>query len=316
MSISSPPSPEDKLKFTSPEDISSTVEPHLKRRYGRGVYVHDEYETSSGDLVLSLGNTVPRNLSDRREEDRVLKFVNIRDIYSLKAEKTEGHYLIELPERDDIYKSFEKKREEILNQLDWSMAKAIYENVFDLPPVRNQLNSIIQILRWTREEPGISVTRISDIQRTSNTEDYINVLEELDFLQVSDSEVYSGSKLKQANLERKSDDEFVKAAIGNVIQDGYHVLRERLNLRMLSHYPKYANAYYYDAIQKGSSELWLDIDAISENLEEQWGSRDDPRIIHEKLRDLDRANVIKKDGDFVKARKSVFEQVRAEAKVA
>jgi hypothetical protein len=316
MSISSPPSPEDKLKFTNSEQIGTRVESLLKHRYGRGIYIHDSYETTDGDLVLSLGNSIPRNLSDRKEQDRVLKFVNIRDIYTLRAVKTEGHYLIELPDRDDIYNSFVGRREEILDQMDWSMAKAIYENVFDLPPVRNQLNSILQILRWTGEEPGISVARISDIQRSSRSREYLEVLEELDFLRIEDGNVYAGKKLQEADLRRKSTDEFVKAAIGNVIQEGYHVLRERLDLRMLSHYPKYANAYYYDAIQRGSSDLWLDIDAIAENLEDKWQDRKDPLVIDEKLRDLARAGVLKKDGEFVQANPEVYQRVSQETPLA
>lgn len=317
MSISSPPAPEDKLKFRTREQVQSSVEKQLKWEYGRGVYVEEVYETSEGNLVITLGNSIPRNLSDRRNEtDHVLKFVNVRNIYDLTAKKTENAYSIELPDREEIYRGFESRRKDIIEQLDFSMAKAIYENVFDLPPVRNQLNSIIQILRWAKEEPGISIERIDAIQRTSNTREYLSVLEELDFLKLENSEVYSGQKLQAANLERQTTDEFVKAAIGNVIQDGYHVLRERLDLRMLSHYPKYANAYYYDALQRQDSDLWLDVETISQNLEEQWFTREDELLIDEKLRDLDRAGVLEKDGSFVKAEETVFQQVNQETTIA
>lgn len=315
MSIESPPSPEDKLKFTRPEQVQTRVEQLLKHEYGRGIYVHDSYETRAGDLVLSLGNSVPRNLSDCRNDDKMLKFVNIRDVMTLRAEKTEEHYLIELPERDDVYDAYIGRREEILDKLDWSMAKAIYENVFDLPPVRNQLNSIIQIIRWTLENPGITRTRIDSIQRTSNTSEYIQVLEELEFLRVENGEIFAGEALQRSELEQRSADETVKAAVGQVVQDGYHVLRERLDLRMLSHYPKFANAYYYDAIQRQEPELWLDVDTVQENLKEEWGDIYDRLVVDDKLRDLHRAGVLEKDGKYVKSRESVFDQVSAEAPV-
>jgi hypothetical protein len=316
MSIESPPSPDDKLKFTSGNDIDTRVNQLLKHKYGRGIYVHEKHETSDGDLVLTLGNSVPRKISDQRRGDNILKFVNVHNIFNLRAEKTEGHYLIELPEREDIYEGFEEREEEILSKLDWSMAKAIYENVFDLPPVRNQLNSIIQILRWTREKPGITTNRIDDIQRSNNTIRYLEVLEELGFLNIKEGAVYSGPKLKQANIERKSGDEYVKAAIGNVVQEGYHILRDELDLRMLSHYPKFANAYYYDAIQLNDPDLWLDVASIQDNLQEQWGTPKDDLVVNDKLRELDRAGVLEKDGNYVRAEEDVFRTVSQEAPVA
>jgi hypothetical protein len=316
MSIESPPSPDGKLKFGSKEQIEGRVSQLLKHKYGRGIYVHDQHETSAGDLVLTLGNSVPRNISDKKSEKNILKFVNVHNVFDIQAERTEGHYLIELPDRDSVYGGFEERQDEILSQLDWSMAKAIYENVFDLPPVRNQLNSIIQILRWTREEPGITTNRINDTQRSNNTKEYLGVLEELGFLKIKDGEVYSGQKLKSADLQRKSGDAFVKAAIGNVVQEGYHILRDELDLRMLSHYPKFANAYYYDAIQLNDPELWLDIDTIQENLKEQWLTHKDELVIADKLRELDRAGVLEKDGEYVRSDSDVFKTVSQEAPVA
>ena len=57
--------PENRLRFHSLEEIRhGQAETEVKRRYGRGIYVNDIHETSSGDLVISLDNTVSKDISD------------------------------------------------------------------------------------------------------------------------------------------------------------------------------------------------------------------------------------------------------------
>lgn len=314
MAISNPGS-DRLLRFQGREAIQNgQAAAELKHRYGRGIYVNNIHETSTGDLVIALGNTVPKDISDSLEEDRVLQFINIRDIYTLKAEQTsEDNYLIELPERDDIFNGYQERRQQIIDRLDWSMAKAIYEDVFELTPVKNQLNAIIQIVRWVHEESSISVARLDSAQGSDNTEDYVRVLSDLGFLKVEDGQVTAGEKMQETHLLNLDGEEYVKTVIGNIVKDGYNVLREKLELRMLRHYPKFCNAYYYDALHRQDPELHLDVDAITRNYQRQYGEDIDPFVVNDKLNELAETKAIQKDGDYVQSNPDVYRQVAQEA---
>lgn len=316
MSITSP-GPDHLLKFQSPESIKhGRAETELKHRYGRGIYVNEIQEASNGDLVISIGNTVPKDVSDSLEQDRVLQFINIRDVYTLRGKTTgEGAYIIELPDRDEIHEGFNQRRKQIIDRLDWSMAKAIYEHVFELTPVKNQLNAIIQIVRWVHEQSELSLERLEGAQSSSNTEEYVQVLADLGFLQFEDQQVSQGEKMQEAQLLELNNEDYVKTVVGNIVKDGYNVLKDRLELGMLKHYPKFSNAYYYDALQREDPDLHLDVDAITRNYERQYGERKDRLVINDKLNELAETKVIQKDGKYVQANPDVYRQVAQEAPV-
>lgn len=310
--------PENRLRFHSLEEIRhGQAETELKHRYGRGIYVNDIHETSSGDLVISLGNTVPKDISDSLEQDRVLQFINIRNIYTLRGEATgEGAYIVDLPDRDDVHKGFVQRRQQIINRLDWSMAKAIYEHVFELTPVENQLNAIIQLVRWVHEEKSIPLSRLKDAQGSGNTEEYVQVLSDLGFLTLDGETVAEGRKMQETQLLKLDNDQYVKTVIGNIVKEGYNVLQDRLELRMLRHYPKFCNSYYYDALQRQDPSLHLDVDAITRNYQRQYGEDIDSFVVNDKLNELAETEVIQKDGEYVQSNPNVYRQVAQEAPVS
>lgn len=308
--------PENRLRFREKRDIlDGKAQSDLKHIYGRGVYVNDIHETSEGDLVISLGNSVPKNVSDSIEQDAVMQFVNIRDIYALNAESTgEGYYVIDLPDRDDVYEGFVDRRDQIISSLDWSMARAIYENVFELSSVKTQLTPIIQIIRWTHNNPGIEIKRIRDAQNSANTNQYLDVLSDLGFLDIEEGRVEKGEMMNAIYLTDANED-YVKAVIGNVIKKGYNVLTEQHDLGMLAHYPKYSNAYYYSAFQKDDPELHLDVDTIARNYADQYDEEPDPLVVNDKLDDLAEAGVVTKEEQHVSANRNVYSQVGSEARL-
>ncbi|QIB75370.1 hypothetical protein G3I44_14365 [Halogeometricum borinquense] len=308
---------DNRLRFRSLEEIrTGRAETELKHRYGRGIYVNEIHEASNEDLVISLGNTVPKDVSDSLEQDRVLQFINIRDIYTLRAEATgEGVYIVDLPDRDEVHDGFLQRRQQIIDRLDWSMAKAIYEHVFELTPVENQLNAIIQLVRWIHEESSIPLERLKDAQGSGNTEEYVQVLSDLGFLAMEGEDVAEGEKMQETQLLELDNDQYVKTVVGNIVKDGYNVLQDRLELRMLRHYPKFCNAYYYDALQRQDPGLHLDVDAVTRNYQRQYGEDIDSFVVNDKLNELAETEVIRKDGEYVQSNPDVYRQVSQEAQV-
>lgn len=311
----------DRLVFPEEGDVEQRVEQRLKKRFGRGVFIQESLTTPDDQLVMKLGTSYPKDVSDRRERDNVLKYINLGDIETLYAEPTgEGYYTVELPERSEIKQGAQDRRDEIIGQLDWSTAKAIYDDVYQLNPVRNQLNSLIQIIRWLQREPELSVERIDDIQRTDNTRKYLRVMHDLDFVDLDEENdmVSPGRKMEGAEAmiaedEDREEDDFEKIVIGHLIRDGYNVLRDQLDLRMLNHFPKFANSFYYTALQRGSHDVYLDNSALLQNLSREWGDDVDPLQLEDKLDKLDEVGVIEWDGEFVTGNSDVFNSISQDA---
>lgn len=288
------------------------AEIRLKRQLGRGIYIHEVNELPDGDIEIVLGNVVPRNLSDCREQDKVLKFVTLRDVYTLRGEATNGYYHIRLPERDEVLEGIEEREDEILDKLDYSMAQAIYANVYDLPDVRTQLNPILELLRWVRREGRTTQTRLVDAQRSEKTMAYLRMLENMGYVRRKNREIEAGERLQSADLNEMDREEFGRAFLGDVVQRGYYTIRDQFDMSMLGHYQKYAGAYYYDAIQRGEHGLWLDIETVQENLSDQFDERRDTLYIEEKLADLSNVDVVEQDGEFVRGTSDVFDQVMSQ----
>lgn len=308
----------NQIIFPDQENIEKDVEYRLQRRYGRGLFIQETFEAPDDQLIITLGTSYPKDVSDRRERDKVLKYINVGDVKKLHAEPTgEGFYAIELPDRSELREAFQTRKQEMVSQLDWSMAKTIFDDVYQLDPVKNQLTSLNQIVRWLREEGELSVERIDNIQRTENTRMYLNVLENFSFIRIDNGMILPDRKMEAVEIEDPDDiEEYQKQVIGQVIHDAYHVLRDQLNLRMLNHYPKFANSYYYSAIQRQEPNLWLDTEALRANLRQEWDDNVDPLILRDKLRKLEEANVLTRDGDYVSGNTEIYEQVAAEAQAA
>lgn len=301
----------DRLVFEGTEEsVLDAVERRLRRRYGRGLFVHGDRETEDGTVLLHLGVAYPRDVSDSRDADRVLKFINVGDVETLRADPTgQGYYSGRLPDRNEFADAFEERRAELLGRLDWSTARAIFDEVYRLDPVRNQLNSIVQIVKFLKKEPSLEFGRLDSIQGQANTEAYLRVLSDFDFVRLDEGTVYPGEKMEAADAAGLEDEAYEKQVVGQIVADAYHVLREELDLRMLSHFPKFANAYYFSAIQRDDPELRLDTDAVRRNLATEWGDSVDPLVLDEKIERLVEADVLQRDGAYVTGERGVYTEI-------
>lgn len=310
MSSINSPLDDRKIKFTDGEAIESVVEPELKYRYGPGIYTHDISETPSGDLVIHIGNEIIKDLSDCREEDNVIKFVPIDDIYQLKAENTNDSYTIDLPERDIIIENYYNRKSDIIDQIDHSMARMIYAEVSYFGDVTNQLTPVRQVLHWARTREDVHVHDVHSNQRSNQTSEVLSLLQDLDYIFIDEEGIiHQGEMLDSLDLSNVLQEDFNEVVLGDVIQRSYKQLVERLDLTILTHYPRISGAYYIDSLQKSDPELWLDLNVIIHNLKEYFGSGFKPLYIEEKLAQLSYLDIIEKEGDYVQANTEVYESL-------
>jgi hypothetical protein len=310
MSNINAPAEGETIKFGDKSDISQSIEPQLKYLYGPGIYTHDISETPSGDLIIHIGNEFLKDLSDCREKDNVIKFVPIDDIYQLKAEKTNATYAIDLPDRDVIIDNYYGRKQEIVDYVDMSMARMIYSNISYFGDVANQLTPIRQILHWARTRENLHVHDVHSNQRSNQTSEVLSVLQDLDYIHIDkDGIIHQEEMLDSLDLSEVAEEDFNEVVLGDVIQRGYRELVERLDLNILTHYPRISGAYYIDSLQKTDPGLWLDMNAIVENMNEYFNSRFKTLYVEEKLAQLSHIGIIEKEGDFVKANGDVYQSL-------
>ncbi|MFB6187217.1 MAG: hypothetical protein ABEI86_10170, partial [Halobacteriaceae archaeon] len=99
-----------------------------------------------------------------------------------------------------------------------------------------------------KRETKINVNRLDNIQGQANTLDYLRVLEDFDFIRREQDDVMMGEKMEAVDIADESIEDFEKKVVGQIIGDAYFALRDDLDLNMLKHFPKFANAYYISAI--------------------------------------------------------------------
>ncbi len=297
------------------DDLRTRLQAQLRYYYSRRLFVHDvTFEPEIDHLSVTVGITYPQDVTGSRGGENVLKMVNIGNVKTFTAESIgEDYFKIELPSRTDLHSAYQQRHKEMLNELDWSMAKAIYSRVYELNPVRNQLNSLIEIVNWVRRKENLTVDQISNEQTSKNSEKYISVLKELGFLKVEDGVVSHGRKIDSADLKELSRKQYEKHVIGEIVNDGYYTLREDLGLGMLSHFPKYANAYYISAIRRGTTDLWLSVDDLRENLRVEYGREEGRLKVEDKLRQLDKVGVIDYENGEVSGHSNIFRQIKKDS---
>ena len=118
--------------------------------------------------------------------------------------------------------------------------------------------------------------------------------------------------MQKTQLLELNNNQYVKTVTGSVVKEGYNILQDRLELRMLSHYPKFCNSYYYDALQRQDPSLHLDVDAVTQNYQRQYGEDIDSFVVNDKLNELAETEFIQKDGEYVQSNPDVYQQVAEE----
>lgn len=294
------------LVFSGEGEIAEEIEGYLRYHYSRRLFVQN-IERIENRFSVRVGVAYPRDVSDCRDRDNVLKMVNIGDVETFHVSSVEGdYYRIDLPDRSEIYEAFRQQQQNLLTQLDGSMATAIYEKVYKLSPVRTQLNAIVELVDFIRNDGPLALNRLEDLQSTDKTRKYIDALEELEFLRIDESEmVHPGGKIDAADDMGWSDEKL----IGQVIKDGYSVFRQKFDLSMLKHFPVFANGYYLSAFRRGMPDLHLTKEDVARNLQTEYHRKTDPLKVDRKMKTLDEAGVLRYEDEKVSSVQEVYEEV-------
>jgi hypothetical protein len=310
--------PRDKIRFQEPSDIEEEVELKIKRRFGRGLFVEKYDAMEEGPITIRLGNVVPKDVSDCRDRDRVLNFITYKPVYELQAEPTDGGYLIELPNRNEIYEGFVDRKRQLARRLDTSMAKAMYEELVSFTPVENQLSGVKEILWVIREKQPLKEEDIIAMRGRDSEEQtrmYLQVLRETEFIRRRDGKYFSDSNLDAHDELKVESEEFSKLVLGQIVHRAYHTLKDELNLTLLAHYPKYAGSYYFSALKRNKPSLRLNVEAVTDNLYTVYGDDEHKYRVEKKLNDLADAGVVNQKDGMYYGNPEVYSEIAQEVSV-
>lgn len=294
--------------------LEGILENKLKKIYGSGTYISDFYEAENDNIAVEVGNSFPKDVSDcRPDQEKTIKFIAIDGIQSLSLEYTGSDYIVSLVGREEISDELTEQKKRLREDLGDAMAKATYEKIAETPAVENQLNPIKQILRWTRQYHPVE---FEEVRKAQNKEDnktleYVKTLENLGFIRLEGELIYAEEPLDKYDLGEISTQEFNTKILGEVVERGYRELSTKLGLNILRHLPKFANGYYFDAIERNDPDLYLDLDAIEENLIELYGysAKEHRYVLRDKMDELASLDILSRDEEFYHANSETFNQV-------
>lgn len=310
----------DKVSVTVGEEHEPEVyiEEKLQQVYGSGIYLSDFYEAGTGTISMELGNSFPKDVSDCRPgSKRVIKYIAVDGIADLSAKQEGSKYIIELESRGDVNKGFIEAKDHLREDLDHAMAKASFEKIAVTPAVENQLNPIKQILRWTRRNHPVDFEEVRKAQDKDGdkTLQYVRTLEELGFIEHKDGKLFAQKALDKYDLDSVQGEEFNEKILGEVIDQGFKRLSQDLGLNILRHLPKFANGYYLDAVERNEPELYLDLEAIRNNIHDWYGYSSNLHdfVLQDKLDQLTSLEILEKENkdgeDYYTANRDTYDRV-------
>ncbi|GAA0281022.1 hypothetical protein [Halobacterium noricense] len=290
------------------------IEQKLKQVYGSGTYVSDFYKTENGTLSVKIGTSFPKDVTDCRPgQERVIKFIDVDRIAELTGEIQDSSYVISLESREEVLEGLNNQKAALREDLGDAMARATYDKIAKTPAVENQLNPIKQILRWTRLYHPASFSEVKKAQNKEGdkTLRYVHTLEKLGFIRFDGEKLYAEDPLNKYDLEEISTEEFNEQILAEVVERGYKHLSEKLGLNILRHLPKFANGYYFDAIEKNDPDLHLDLPAIRDNIVQLYGYQSGLHNweLRDKMDELVSLDILSEEDDFYYANEDTFKDI-------
>lgn len=309
-----------RVSHSNNQPLDSVVERKLKQVYGSGTYISDFYKTDSDTLSIEIGNSFPKDVTDCRPgEERVIKFIDVDGIAELTGEAEDSGYKINLKTREEVSDGLSAQKEQLREDLGHAMARATYDKIAKTPAVENQLNPIKQILRWTRLYHPAEFTEVKKAQNKDEgkTLKYVKTLEKLGFIRFDGEFLYAEEPLNKYDLDQISNEKFNEEILAEVVERGYKHLSQQLGLNILRHLPKFANGYYFDAIERNDPDLHLDLSTIRDNINQLYGYQSALHKweLRDKMDELVTLDILSEDDDFYYANRDTFNDI-AEAATA
>jgi hypothetical protein len=120
--------------------------------------------------------------------------------------------------------------------------------LIDIPKVQNGLNPIKEILLALIELGEIPVSELRKRKGKDRSQQYMQFLEELHFINVDNNTVYPGNEISKYSLAELNAPEINATILNDVLTKGFRFLSEDLKIYILTPYLELTNAYYLQSL--------------------------------------------------------------------
>jgi len=287
---------------------SQALEGHLRRRLHRGIVVKDlQWKDEKG--YFSLGITIPELVED--SERRLYRLhipvdLTTGTLYRVGRER----YRVSIENLDHAYERVRVKKDALVNRAEISLIHYSSQKFTKIAKVANGLNPIWEIIvgLWLEGE----LKREDVLHRKSNKEQmnrYLQFLASMGYVEVKDAKVHPGGELIKFMKKAGMSDPFShqNAILGEVLERGYHTLKKKLRINILTPYIEMSNSYYLPSLISGEM-LWL----RGEQIEAQYrflynAGRRKPRYqFLLNLMELTEANILERKDDSFGGNREIF----------
>lgn len=217
----------------------------LRGMISRGAFVAGKQDTEDGSLI-SIGISYPEIIVDR-DSSPIITYVPIRGVGNISIRKEGGKYHLTIPERAGIFKTFNRKKRDLVRRAENLIIQSGADKLIGIPMVQNGLNPIKEILFALNEMDRIPVKDV--LARKKNKvqmKRYIEMLKSLRYVDEMDGILHPGSELEKFNIVGA--EEFHRLIMTDVVQKGFPFIREELNIYILNPYLELANSYYLPSL--------------------------------------------------------------------
>ena len=225
--------------------LEDRLEGILKGHVSRGAFIAGRAETDRG-TYFSIGISYPEFIVDR-EGGPILTYVPISGIGTASLLLEGKTYHLAIKDRASIFREFNKKRMDLVKRAENLIIRSGARDLIRIPKVQNGLNPIKEILLSIRELDRVPVKDV--LSRKDNREQmrkYVTMLSNLGYTVERDGMLHPGEEMEK----------FEVAGVGNlreemladVVQRGFHYIREDLNIYIMNPYLELTNAYYLPSL--------------------------------------------------------------------
>jgi len=290
------------------KDLEDRLEGILKGHVSRGAFVAGRTETDKG-TYFNIGISYPEFIVDR-EGGPILTYIPISGIGTASLKREGNTYHLAIKDRAAIFREFNKKRTDLVKRAENLIIRSGARDLIRIPKIQNGLNPIKEILLSIRELDRVPVKDI--LSRKDNREQmqrYVDMLSNLGYTVERDGMLHPGEEMEKFEVAGVKN--LREEMLADVVQRGFHYIRDDLRIYIMNPYLELTNAYYLPSLLAEESVQMKAEDIETYYIRWYGRSRRKPMYqIFSNLMEIAGVGLLKRRNDTFEADEKMFETLK------
>jgi len=244
-------------------DLEKSLIRKLKEEISPGAFICHHHEINKDDIFYNIGLTTPKLIMNRNKRPTI-RFIPIRDVFSIKIQKKRNCYKIQLPTRSNIYSDFLMKQSSLISKAENALVSATAKKLIRLPKIQNGLNPFKEILFSLNRLQEIPINQINQRYKSKPwmVRKYLNFLSGMDYIVIEKEFIYPGNNLSKFDLQNQNGQDDI-LLMAELLENGLHFLKKEMKINILAPYLQLSNSYYLPAAWAGENVAMNENDIMS-----------------------------------------------------